>query len=77
MIDMSGVSIEVGDTVVYLGRYGSSLWLTAATVIYVGDTTLTVTATHRSGHLAAPRRHSQVLATDRVAVVKKHNKESE
>jgi hypothetical protein len=37
MKDFIGNEIQVGDTIVYAGRRGSSLWLTEATVLSTGQ----------------------------------------
>jgi hypothetical protein len=37
MKDFLGTEIQVGDTIVYAGRRGSSLWLTEALVVGMGQ----------------------------------------
>lgn len=63
--DCRGIEIGVGDTIVYPGRRGSSLWLSEGVVlepVYPSQRTLTVRRTSTG-------RQVEIFETGRVAVV--------
>jgi len=70
MKDFRGVEIQVGDTVVYPGRQGSSMWMSQALVKEVKENTLIVEVEQRKWDgVVVGHRTTTVYRTDRCVVV--------
>lgn len=79
VLDYFGIEIEIGDTIVYPGRQGSSLWMNHMVVtgitgeqdIYRKDLfNARVTGKSRRG-VDGPERTSTLAEVDRVVIVQK------